>query len=38
LDDLHLDAIVVDELPNEGIGLAMLDRLYRASARFVSER
>lgn len=38
LDDLHLDAIVVDELPNEGIGLAMLDRLYRASARFDSER
>ncbi len=35
LDDLDLDAIVVDELPDEGIGLAMLDRLYRASARFV---
>jgi L-threonylcarbamoyladenylate synthase len=37
LDDLHLDAIVVDELPNEGIGLAMLDRLYRASARFLRD-
>jgi len=32
-DHLNLDLIVVDSCPSVGVGLAIMDRLYRASAR-----
>jgi L-threonylcarbamoyladenylate synthase len=33
LDQLHLDLIVAETLPDEGIGAAIMDRLRRAAAR-----
>lgn len=33
LDDLELDCIVAEPLPNHGLGQAMMDRLRRASSR-----
>lgn len=38
LDELQLDAIVVDEPPREGVGEAIRDRLYRASARISNDK
>ncbi len=35
LDELHLDLIIAEPLPNEGLGSAIMDRLQRAASRTV---
>ena len=32
LDELQLDVILIEKLPNEGLGRSMNDRLERASS------
>ena len=34
LDSMNLDLILVESVPEEGLGLAMMDRLKKATANF----
>ncbi|MFA4923000.1 MAG: Sua5 family C-terminal domain-containing protein, partial [Ignavibacteriaceae bacterium] len=34
LDDLRLDVILIEPLPREGLGVALMDRIQKAVAKF----